>query len=478
MGLFGFGKKKKHVEEDEDVEITFDNTDEVNKISCNFYHGAFNEGKLLAGTKTTIQYDENLPVEEVQGLLSENNSDGVVRQYDEYTKKELSKIIGSAVDKLDIRRTNELEFKNRYECDYAKKAEDKFEDGYSEFYCADSEFLKNLFGNKAEEVEACEDKVDENTEENTSEDSAETETAEETNAEAATETAEEVDVTIQEDEDTEGTSECVDNVIYEAPEEHPVEDDTTSNVDCVFEEVSETQEETSQDDSTEVAEDVVISEEELELPYQPQTTDDYTIEQELEECGVACDAVNDLESNVKEDCELESITVDEIVQEYDFGIEPINCDYNKIPVLDNAEDQGDKKEVSIMSNDYVDVNEKIKNLLSRNDLCVDSQNVLEIMPDLIKLQNDKANLYGRSWCKHGEISAFFNIERKWDRFQNIMEKCLDNGVNNTIYDSEENTDVFIDTVLDLTAYTSMLLGYIKENHPDEYKRFMENVSTK
>ena len=120
---------------------------------------------------------------------------------------------------------------------------------------------------------------------------------------------------------------------------------------------------------------------------------------------------------------------------------------------------------------------KYQELLEKYDsLCVDSQNVLGVVPNLVKLQDDKGKVYGRSWCKHGEISAFFNLERKWDRISNIMEKAMKDGVDNTIYgkDGETATETFLDTVVDLSVYSLMLVGYIKENHPEEWERFLEN----
>lgn len=120
---------------------------------------------------------------------------------------------------------------------------------------------------------------------------------------------------------------------------------------------------------------------------------------------------------------------------------------------------------------------KYQELLEKYDsLCVDSQNVLGVVPSLVKLQDDKGKVYGRSWCKHGEISAFFNLERKWDRISNIMEKAMKDGVGNTIYgeDGETATETFLDTVVDLSVYSLMLVGYIKENHPEEWERFLEN----
>ena len=50
----------------------------------------------------------------------------------------------------------------------------------------------------------------------------------------------------------------------------------------------------------------------------------------------------------------------------------------------------------------------------------DSKNLMEILPYLLTLQNMKETQYGRSWCKHKDFSAYFNVERKWDRIFNIF----------------------------------------------------------
>ena len=109
------------------------------------------------------------------------------------------------------------------------------------------------------------------------------------------------------------------------------------------------------------------------------------------------------------------------------------------------------------------------------DMCVDNVNILQMLPFLLKLQNDKARLYGRSWCKHGDMSAFFNIERKWDRISNIMENAMENGLE-TLHSKESATatETFLDTVVDLGLYGLMWSGFIAEKHPEEFDAFMES----
>ena len=110
---------------------------------------------------------------------------------------------------------------------------------------------------------------------------------------------------------------------------------------------------------------------------------------------------------------------------------------------------------------------------NQDDLCVDNVNVLEVLPELLSLQNDKGVIYGRSWCKHGDLSAYFNLERKWDRIYNIMDKAMKNGID-TLFsdDSSTPTETFVDTIADLALYSLMWVGYIKETHPEEFEKFL------
>ena len=113
-------------------------------------------------------------------------------------------------------------------------------------------------------------------------------------------------------------------------------------------------------------------------------------------------------------------------------------------------------------------------LNSQPELCVDNQNIMEIMPKLLKLQNEKGRVYGRSWCKHEDMSAYFQLERKFDRISNIMERAMKEGTE-VIHSSESSTptETFLDTIVDLGLYSLMWAGLFMENHPDEFHKFME-----
>ena len=114
--------------------------------------------------------------------------------------------------------------------------------------------------------------------------------------------------------------------------------------------------------------------------------------------------------------------------------------------------------------DYVD---------RQSQLCRDNVNLMEIFPQLLKLQNDKGRVYGRSYAKHGDVSIFLNVERKFDRISNIMDRAMREGLN-TLHSeaSSTATETFLDTVVDLGLYSLMWVGYIKDEFPEEYQRFL------
>ena len=128
------------------------------------------------------------------------------------------------------------------------------------------------------------------------------------------------------------------------------------------------------------------------------------------------------------------------------------------------EDKKKEKEIISEYQSYLD---------SQDNLCIDNENILEIMPKLLKLQNEKGLIYGRSWCKYGEFSAFMNCARKWDRIENIMTNAMDNGIDNVLHSDKSSTptETFLDTVVDLGMYCLMWAGYIKEHYPKEWEKF-------
>ena len=112
---------------------------------------------------------------------------------------------------------------------------------------------------------------------------------------------------------------------------------------------------------------------------------------------------------------------------------------------------------------------------NEEEFCKDNELLLELIPKLLKLQNDKGRLYGRSFLKHGDISVFMNVERKFDRISNIMTKAMREGTDSLhTSDSSTPTETFLDTIIDLGMYSLMWAGYIKETHPEEFEAFINS----
>lgn len=109
----------------------------------------------------------------------------------------------------------------------------------------------------------------------------------------------------------------------------------------------------------------------------------------------------------------------------------------------------------------------------QSQLCPDNTNLMEILPQLLKLQNDKGRVYGRSYAKHGDVSIFMNVERKFDRISNIMDRAMREGLNTLHSESSSTaTETFLDTVVDLGLYSLMWVGYIRDEYPEEYQKFL------
>ena len=106
-------------------------------------------------------------------------------------------------------------------------------------------------------------------------------------------------------------------------------------------------------------------------------------------------------------------------------------------------------------------------------LTPDAQNMLRVLPMLLELQAQKSAVYGRSYCRHGDLSIFLNVERKWDRISNIMEKAMKGGTD-SLYETGTPTETFVDTVVDLASYGLLWIGYIMETQPEAFQKFMES----
>lgn len=104
----------------------------------------------------------------------------------------------------------------------------------------------------------------------------------------------------------------------------------------------------------------------------------------------------------------------------------------------------------------------------------DNLAIQKIIPALLLLQNRKERFYGESWRKYGDVSAFFNTARKWDRIESIMTSALKNGVD-TLFDgsSDLSTETVLDTIIDLSLYGLMWSSYIASRHPELWERFLQ-----
>jgi len=125
-----------------------------------------------------------------------------------------------------------------------------------------------------------------------------------------------------------------------------------------------------------------------------------------------------------------------------------------------------KEELMNGFSDYLD---------SQEFLTEDNVNMMAFLPRLLKLQNQKSMVYGRSYCKHKDMSIFFNVERKWDRVSNIMERAMCEGIS-TLYSEKSSTptETFVDTIVDLASYSCLWASFIMAEHPEEYAKFLRD----
>ena len=119
---------------------------------------------------------------------------------------------------------------------------------------------------------------------------------------------------------------------------------------------------------------------------------------------------------------------------------------------------------------------KISNLYQKvngNIDTADFSNLVKILPAILELQLQKSSVYGRSYCRHGELSIFFNTERKWDRLLNIMEKAMKNNSISDLHSEGTATETFFDTLVDLASYSLLWIGYIVEQDPSTLEKFIK-----
>ena len=107
-------------------------------------------------------------------------------------------------------------------------------------------------------------------------------------------------------------------------------------------------------------------------------------------------------------------------------------------------------------------------------LLVDQLAIENILPNLLLLQNRKEKFYGESWRKYGDIGAFFNTARKWDRIETIMNDAMKNGTDKLFNGSNDlSTETILDTIIDLGLYSLMWASYIASRYPEMWDKFLE-----
>lgn len=104
----------------------------------------------------------------------------------------------------------------------------------------------------------------------------------------------------------------------------------------------------------------------------------------------------------------------------------------------------------------------------------DNTAVQEIIPYFVKLQNQKETYYGSSWKNYGDISAFLNLARKFDRIDTIMRDAMEHGTEH-LFDEDAglSTETIFDTIADLTIYGLMWSADIAKRHPELWQRYID-----
>lgn len=101
------------------------------------------------------------------------------------------------------------------------------------------------------------------------------------------------------------------------------------------------------------------------------------------------------------------------------------------------------------------------------ELSLGARNVL---PSILEVAIIKGKAYGNSFCKYGHTGVFFNLARKMDRLENLAKKAFEK--NEPLLDpSGSNPETIVDTLVDLTNYGILWLGYIAETQPEKLKPY-------
>lgn len=111
--------------------------------------------------------------------------------------------------------------------------------------------------------------------------------------------------------------------------------------------------------------------------------------------------------------------------------------------------------------------------LVEQGLLPDGKTILEILPTLLILQQNKELFYGDSWRKRGHLSAFMNLARKFDRMECMFSEAVNNSGVDELFD-ENQFETFLDTVADLTVYGLLWTSFIAKEYPGLWEKFLKS----
>lgn len=114
-----------------------------------------------------------------------------------------------------------------------------------------------------------------------------------------------------------------------------------------------------------------------------------------------------------------------------------------------------------------------RRVLSGEEFQSDNLSIQKVLPFFVKLQNQKEIFYGSSWKKYGDMSAFLNLARKFDRIDNIMKDAMKHGTEHLFdEDAQLATETIFDTIADLTIYGLMWSADIAKRHPELWEKYL------
>lgn len=96
-------------------------------------------------------------------------------------------------------------------------------------------------------------------------------------------------------------------------------------------------------------------------------------------------------------------------------------------------------------------------------------NLEEVSRDVSQLVRSKSEGYGYSWRKRGDVTAFNNLARKFDRIENLMMSVSGDASPGLI--AARDGEPFIDTLVDMAAYSLMWLSKLSLEHPERYEEW-------